>query len=314
MTTLAILGPTASGKTALSLDLATRFNANILSLDSLSIYKEIDIASAKPTREERGSITHFGIDEIYPNENFNVSLYFDIYKEAKERSIKESKDLIIVGGTGFYLKSLLYGLSKKPKISQQSRDEVSKMMQDLNQAYEVMRKNDPKYAQKISSNDSYRIEKWLEIFIQSGQNASTYFKKNQQKPLIDDIIPLFNIKVPKDYLLTRVSKRTHEMVKHGLIDEVVYLEKRYTRVPNALKSIGIKETLAYLDGLYTKNELEENITANTLKLAKRQRTFNQTQFQNIYKGTLEEITKKVAEVFNADSYSQHKEISKHSRL
>ncbi|WP_331775159.1 tRNA (adenosine(37)-N6)-dimethylallyltransferase MiaA [Sulfurospirillum sp. 1612] len=297
MKILAILGPTASGKTALSLDLARKFNANILSLDSLSIYKEIDIASAKPTLEERGDIKHFGIDEIYPHENFNVSLYFDIYKKAQACSIKEHKDLIIVGGTGFYLKSLLCGLSEKPKLSPQNRAKVTQIMQNLSHAYDIMVQNDPKYAQKISPNDSYRIEKWLEIFIQSGLDASTYFSTHQQKPLINDTLPLFNIDVPRDYLATRVSKRTHEMVKQGLIDEVAYLEKRYTRAPNALKSIGIKETLAYLDGLYTKEELEEHITMNTLKLAKRQRTFNQTQFQNITKGSLEEIASKVAKEF-----------------
>src|SRR6218665_1246559 len=111
MKEIAIIGSTASGKTALSLEIANKTNSIILSLDSLCVYKEIEIASAKPTLEERGNIIHFGIDEVYPNEEFDVIKFIELYKKAKDYAIKNNKNLIIVGGTGFYLKALIDGLS-----------------------------------------------------------------------------------------------------------------------------------------------------------------------------------------------------------
>lgn len=109
MKEIAIIGSTASGKTGLSLEIAQQTNSIILSLDSLSVYKEINIASAKPTKVERGDIVHFGIDVLYPNEKFDVIKFFEEYKKAKEYAIKYNKNLIIVGGTGFYLKALIEG-------------------------------------------------------------------------------------------------------------------------------------------------------------------------------------------------------------
>ncbi|MDX1808481.1 MAG: tRNA (adenosine(37)-N6)-dimethylallyltransferase MiaA [Sulfurospirillaceae bacterium] len=297
MKTIAILGPTASGKTSLSIELATEYNANILSLDSLSIYKEIDIASAKPTLEERGNIKHFGIDEIFPDETFNVSIYFDFYKKAMDESIKNSKNLIIVGGTGFYLKSLISGLSNKPIISNKTKEEVAKTLLDLDQAYEILSRYDTEYANKISSNDAYRIEKWFEIYIESGITVSDFFQENKQKPLIDNL-DIFEIEVSKDDLREKISLRTEIMIQNGLIDEAVYLENRYTRTPNSLKSIGIKETFEYLDGLISKDELKEKIVTNTAKLAKRQMTFNKTQFENRIVGNTDLIFKEAKEIFN----------------
>jgi len=299
MKDIAILGATASGKTALSIKLAKEFGANILSLDSLSIYKEIDIASAKPTPKERCEIEHFGIDEIYPNENFNVSIFLDIYKKAKKISEKQSKHLIIVGGTGFYLKSLLSGLSPKPTISKESKNRVLDTLFDIEKAFGFIEKHDKTYAEKISPNDSYRIEKWLEIYFETGSSASAYFENNKQKPLILDI-DIFEIETDKSRLKERIKLRTKGMLKNGLIDEVVYLEKNYTREPNSMKSIGIKETLEFLDGFINRDELEEKITQNTAKLAKRQRTFNSTQFpphikadtETLYKEIKKSLTKK----------------------
>lgn len=297
MKTIAILGATASGKTSLSIRLAKKINANILSLDSLSIYKEIDIASAKPSLQERDGIKHFGIDEILPNENFNVSSFIDFYHKAKNTSAKENKNLIIVGGTGFYLKSLISGLSPKPIISEEAKTKATTMLQNINRAYSIIQKNDEVYAKKISHNDSYRIEKWFEIFFQSGKTTSEYFEENRQKPIIENII-LYEIDTPKEILRQRISLRTKEMLKKGLIDEVVYLEKTYTRQPNWVRSIGIKETLEFLDGFINKNELIEKIIISTAQLAKRQRTFNSTQFDPHVKENIENIYTNVCNLFN----------------
>ena len=143
MKTIAILGPTASGKTALAIELAQKYLAYILSLDSLSIYQEIDIASAKPTLEERKGIPHFGIDVLSPNEHFDVTMFFTLYEEAKKACVKDNASLIIVGGTGFYLKSLMEGLSLKPEISPQTKECIHQHLLDLNATYACIQENDP---------------------------------------------------------------------------------------------------------------------------------------------------------------------------
>ncbi|MDA7847951.1 tRNA (adenosine(37)-N6)-dimethylallyltransferase MiaA [Sulfurospirillum sp.] len=285
MREIAILGPTASGKTSLSIELAKELNANILSLDSLSIYKEIDIASAKPTKQEREGIKHFGIDALHVDEDFSVIVFFELYKEAKKVSQQEGKNLIIVGGTGFYLKSMIDGVSYKPEISEATKLKVT---QSLSQGYELMSELDEVYADVISKNDTYRIEKWLEIYFQTGAIPSQFFEQNQREPLIKDV-EIYEITIEKEILRDRISKRTQIMLDDGLIDEVFYLESKYTRAPNPMKSIGIAEALNFLDGDLSKNELKEKIITNTARLAKRQKTFNASQFKAHFTGSVKEI-------------------------
>ncbi len=280
MREIAILGATASGKTSLSIELAKKLNANILSLDSLSVYKEIDIASAKPTYEERKGVKHFGIDALHVDENFNVVLFFELYKEAKKQSKKEDKNLIIVGGSGFYLKSMIDGVSYRPPISKETKQKVKK---SLHVGYEIMSEFDEVYADTISKNDGYRIEKWLEIYLQTGIVPSQFFKQNSKKPIIKKL-ELYEIDIDKKSLKERIKTRTIKMIDEGLIDEVFSLEKRYTRAPNAMKSIGIGETLSFLDGDLNIDELKERIIINTGRLAKRQKTFNSSQFKEHFKG------------------------------
>lgn len=293
MEQIAILGATASGKTSLSIELAKKYNCVILSLDSLSIYKEIDIASAKPSIQERDGILHFGIDEIHVNDDFNVLLFFELYKKAVNFCNYNQKNLIIVGGTGFYLKSMIEGISHKPHISKKMKEQIKEELLDLKSAYLKIEELDIKSAAKIKANDTYRIEKWFEIYYSTNLIASEYFQKEQRAPVLKDI-RLFEVDIDKDILRDRISQRTDIMLKNGLIDEVVALEKKYTRIPNPMKAIGIKETLDYLDGHLNKEELHEKIVTNTARLAKRQRTFNKTQFAEHVKGDLELLKSKIA--------------------
>ena len=266
MKEIAIIGSTASGKTALSLEIANQTNSIILSLDSLCVYKEIEITSAKPSCKERGDIIHFGIDEVYPNEEFDVIKFIELYKKAKDYAISNDKNLIIVGGTGFYLKALIDGLS-------QGVDSKTKLDISALEAYELLYSIDKKYMQKIEKNDRYRIEKAYSIYKQTGLCPTSYFEKNPKISVAKDL-KIFEILWDKDELKNRIFQRTKIMINSGLIDEVIFLEKKYTREPNCMASIGIIETLEYLDGKLTKQELEEKISANTAKLAKRQNTFN----------------------------------------
>ena len=292
MKELAILGATASGKTALSLELASKYRGIILSLDSLSIYKEIDIASAKPTKKERGDIVHFGIDEIYPDEYFSSAMFIKLYQKAKDYAKSNKTNLIIVGGTSFYLKSLCDGLSKFPKIEQDIKNEVSKIVKDKQKAYEIIKNIDNKYANNISVWDSYRIGKWFEIYLSTKTPASIYFEDNKKEPVIKDL-SIFEIVVDREKLKKKIALRTKKMIQEGIIDEAFYLEKRYTRKPKPLKAIGIKESLEYLDGKMDLVELEERITSATARLAKRQTTFNKTQFKDIKRGDIKDIRNEI---------------------
>jgi len=290
MKEIAIIGSTASGKTGLSLEIAQQTNSIILSLDSLSVYKEIDIASAKPTKEERGDIVHFGIDEVYPNEKFDVTQFFECYKKAKNFAKENDKNLIIVGGTGFYLKALVEGLSTG--IEQDIKLDIP-----INEAYELLYSLDKNYMENIAQNDKYRIEKAYSIYKQSNMSPSEYFEKNPKIPLAKDL-EIFEIVWEREELKKRINLRTSLMMKEGIIDEVIYLEKNYRRSPNSMASIGIVETLDYLDGKLTKKELEEKIALNTAKLAKRQNTFNKGQFKNKTSNIIENLNSDIIKYFS----------------
>lgn len=285
---LSIIGPTASGKSDLAIKIAKKIDAYILSIDSLSIYKEIDIVSAKPSKEELLEIKHFGIDVLNPDDYFSVDVFIDLYKEVKTLCEKEGKNLIIVGGTSFYLKSLLNGLSSLPTIDAKMREEVNKKLQNLRASYNLLEKIDPEYMKNISQNDSYRIEKALLIYEASSLTPSQYFKANPPKPIIENL-DIYNIDVDRNVLRERISKRTHKMLDLGLIDEICYLEQKYTRLPHSMGSIGIVEVLDYLDNKTSKDEMCELISIHTAQLAKRQQTFNRTQFENIKSASLEEL-------------------------
>lgn len=290
MKEIAIIGSTASGKTALSLEIASKTNSIILSLDSLCVYKEIDIVSAKPTLEERGEILHFGIDEVYPNVEFDVVCFMELYKKAKEYALKNNKNLIIVGGTGFYLKALIDGLSLG--IETKIKLDIS-----VSEAYDLLYSLDEMYMKKIEKNDKYRVEKAYAIYKQTGLTPTLYFEKNPKIPLAKDL-KIFEILWEKEELKKRVASRTNTMIKSGLIDEIIYLERKYTRAPNCMSSIGIVETFEYLDGKLSKEELEEKISQNTMKLAKRQNTFNKGQFLNKTSNIIDNLNSDILKYFS----------------
>jgi tRNA dimethylallyltransferase len=288
MKQIAIIGPTASGKSDLAIEVALKTNSYILSIDSLSIYKEVDIVSAKPSKEDLSKVRHFGIDELFLDEYFSVEVFIKLYKEVASLCKKEGKNLVIVGGTSFYLKTLLSGLSPTPKISKEIYKEVKKELNDLKKVYTFLYEKDKEYMKNISKNDKYRIEKALLIYKASGEVPSLWFSKNPPKPIIKDI-DIYEIAVKREVLRKRIEARTKKMYETGLIDEVCFLERKYTRSPNPMKSIGIVEVLDYLDGKISKDEMLELISTHTAQLAKRQQTFNKSQFSNITSLPLEEL-------------------------
>jgi len=201
---------------------------------------------------------------------------------------KDNKNLIIIGGTSFYLKSLMQGLSKIPTITEQTIQTVNSKLKNLPKCYDLLMDIDPLYMKNITSNDRYRIEKALLIYESSNIIPTKWFELNPPKPIIENI-DIFNIEVDREILRERISQRTQQMYRLGLIDEICYLEQKYSRLPNAMGAIGIVEVLEYLDGKVTQEKMLENISIHTAQLAKRQQTFNRTQFKNVVNAPLEKL-------------------------
>jgi len=285
---LAIIGPTASGKSDLAIKIAKKIDAYILSIDSLSIYKEIDIVSAKPSKDELREIKHFGINVLSPDDYFSVDILINLYKEITSICKSDNKNLVIVGGTSFYLKSLVQGLSRLPDITKEISLKVEKELSNLKSCYNILNQVDPNYMKNIDENDSYRIEKALLIYRASNLSPSEWFKQNPPTPTISNL-DIYNIDVDREILRDRILKRTNKMLDLCLIDEICFLEQKYTRLPHAMGSIGIVEVLEFLDGKVTKEIMIENISTHTAQLAKRQQTFNRTQFENVINAPLEKL-------------------------
>lgn len=276
----AIIGPTASGKSAFAINLALKIGGVILSLDALSLYKEIDIASAKPELDELKSVRHFGINLVYPDEHFNVGDFIDEYEKAKEFATINKCPLIITGGTGFYLKAMMSGLS--PRV-----EDVKTSLSNA-EIYALALKIDPEFTAKFSQNDSYRLLKWYSIYARTGEIPSIFLRENRSKPTIKSL-KIFEILSPPEILNPRIYARTKNMIKNGLLDEARYLFKKYGYEVKALNSVGLKECGQVLRGEILSSELENLISTHTIQLAKRQRTFFRSQFKDKISAPLENL-------------------------
>lgn len=255
-------------------------------MDSLSIYKDINIASAKPSLKERKNIKHYALDHLNIDEKNNAQLFKILLENAMRVSSKEV--LLIVGGSSFYLKSILEGLSDTPKISGEEVAKIEQEISTLADPYAFLKSIDPTIAFKIHPNDTYRIHKALEIFYLTGTPPSEYFKANPKKPF-EHAISLFALSMEKSALHNNIKQRTKNMLHSGLIEEIKALYAKYPKDSQPFKAIGVKESILFLEKQLTLKELEEAITSNTIKLAKRQNTFNKTQFNNLYTGSVKEV-------------------------
>ncbi|GAA8002591.1 tRNA (adenosine(37)-N6)-dimethylallyltransferase MiaA [Helicobacter pylori] len=255
-------------------------------MDSLSIYKDINIASAKPSLKERKNIKHYALDHLNIDEKNNAQLFKTLLEGAIRVSSKEI--LLIVGGSSFYLKSILEGLSNMPKLIGEEVVKIEREINSLADPYAFLKSIDPTIAFKIHPNDTYRIYKALEIFYLTGMPPSEYFKANPKKPF-EHAISLFALSVEKNALHNNIKQRTKNMLHSGLVEEIKALYTQYPKDSQPFKAIGVKESILFLEKRLTLKELEEAITSNTIKLAKRQNTFNKTQFNNLYTGSVGEV-------------------------
>ena len=273
---IVIVGPTASGKTALSIELAKKINGEIISCDSMQIYKDLNIGSAKPTIEEMQGIKHYLIDEVEPTQRFSVAEYKKRAEKAIEEIIKKGKTPIVVGGTGLYANSLIYGIEyNEIKYDEKYRNELMKFAQTeegLESLFEKAKKIDPKAMEKISKNDKKRIIRILEIYNSTGATKTEQEKESRKNDVKYDY-KVFALNMERSVLYERINKRVDIMLEQGLIEEVKNILKKYNEFPTAMQAIGYKEIVEYFNGDLTKQEAIEKIKQESRRYAKRQITW-----------------------------------------
>jgi len=273
---IVIVGPTASGKTEISIRLAQKINGEIISCDSMQIYKDMNIGTAKPDKKEQGGIKHYLIDCVSPESRFSVSEYKKLAIEAIEEILSKGKTPIIVGGTGLYIDSLIYGIEfQEMKFDEKYRSQLEEKASEkegLLELYNLAYRIDPDAMKIISPNDKKRIIRILEIYKNTGKN-----KTQQNIESVKNGVPynynVFAIKWEREKLYDRINKRVDLMIEKGLIKEVQWLLEKYDTFPTAMQGLGYKEVVEYIEGKLTKEEMIEKIKQQTRKYAKRQLTW-----------------------------------------
>lgn len=272
---IVIGGPTASGKTGLSVELAKRINGEIISADSMQIYKKMDIGTAKVTEEEKQGIKHYMIDIIEPDKRYSVSEYKHNAENAIKEIIKNGHIPIIVGGTGLYINSLIYNINyPELNFDEEYRKYLEKRAEKeglevlYNEAYKI----DKLATEQISKNDRKRIIRILEIYKETGKTKTDLEVESRKNPPEYDY-KVFGINMERDILYDRINKRVDIMLNQGLVKEVEEIYKAYKNFPTAMQGLGYKEVVEYLQGNYTYEEMKDKIKMESRRYAKRQITW-----------------------------------------
>ncbi len=273
---LVIVGPTAVGKTYVSIELAKKFNTEIISADSMQVYKYMDIGTAKVTEEEACGIKHHMLDLVYPNEEFSVSEFQKIAEKHIDNLIDNDKLPIVIGGSGLYVNSLLYDLDFG-KVK--SDEKVKKYYTDFynehgtEKLHELLVNVDSEAAAKIHKNNIKRVIRALEVCHITGKKFSE-MNTDIRKPSEKYNCIIIGLEMDRDILYQRINKRVDIMVENGLIEEVKsLLDKGYDRNLVSLQGIGYKEIIDYLEGKTTKQDAINILKTNTRRFAKRQFTW-----------------------------------------
>ena len=298
-TIIVICGPTASGKTSLGIELAKKIDGEIISCDSMQIYKDMDIGTAKASKEERKLAKHYLIDFVSPDERYSVA---DFKKDA-ESAIKEilakNKTPILVGGTGLYINSLIYNIEyKEEKTDLEYRKQLEEI--DIEELYKRALEIDEEACQKVSKTDRKRLSRILEIYHTTGK-TKTQLEIESRKEL-EYNYKIFVLSMERALLYDRINKRVDLMIESGLIEEVKTILNKYSNFPTAMQGLGYKEVLEYLDGKINKDEMIEKIKQESRRYAKRQLTWFRSYKDAIWldgiKNSKEENVKIILENIN----------------
>lgn len=271
-----LTGPTAVGKTALSISLAKQINGAIISADSMQVYKHMDIGSAKIMPEEMDGVKHYLIDEFEPDEDFHVARFVQRAKECLKEIYDNGQIPIIAGGTGFYIQALLYDIDfSEQDADSEYRRELEQLAKEQGAEYlhEMLKKVDEKSAEAIHANNVKRVIRALEFYHLTGQKISEHNETEKQKQSPYNFA-YFVLTDERAHLYERIDKRVDIMVEQGLVEEVKQLKNMgFHREMVSMQGLGYKEILAYLDGEMTLEEAIYIVKRETRHFAKRQLTW-----------------------------------------
>jgi tRNA dimethylallyltransferase len=270
-----INSPTATGKTGLAIDLALEFGGEIISADSLQVYRYLDIGTAKPTMEQRNKVKHYLIDVVDPDEEFNAAIFTEKSRAIIAELAKKRKPVFVVGGTGLYIRALLQGIIETPKVDENLRNYYRHLGEIHGKEYlfGLLQKKDAQAAQKIKPNDTIRVIRALEVLEQSGESI---ISKQSRHSFADSPYDTYKIglQVDSEQLKERIAQRTEKMIAIGLLSEVESLLKRgYSEKLKPMQSLGYRQVIKYLSGECNWEEALHLINRDTWHYAKRQMTW-----------------------------------------
>ncbi len=271
------MGPTASGKTAVALELARRLPVEIISVDSAMVYRDMNIGTAKPDHDTRLQVRHHLIDIIDPTQNYSAAQFHDDALEAMHGIIGRGRVPLLTGGTMLYFKALREGLSDLPAANDDTRMVIDAMAADVGwpAIHRELERIDPSTALRLDPNDSQRIQRAMEVFYLTGKPMSELIAAQKRADLPYRMIPLALLPGDRGVLHERIADRFEVMLEMGLINEVRELRENYDLKPGmpSMRCVGYRQTGQYLDGEYGLAELRDKAVAATRQLAKRQLTW-----------------------------------------
>ncbi len=299
---LTIVGPTASGKTSLAIDLARKINGEVISLDSRQIYKGMCIGTAQPTREERLGVKHHLIGCFQPSKFISSGKYFSMVKDKISEIKKQNKKPIICGGSGLYYRAIQKGIFEGSKSNLQIRDRLdSEYLKDPQILYEKLKSIDKEYSKIVHINNKQRLIRALEIFESTGKSPSDHFQSQKLNPVKTIKLYTVFLKWERNTINTRINERTKEMFKQGWIGEVknlLELQKEYSKEFPPLNSIGYKHIRAYLNSEITKENMLNLIIIRTRQFARRQEKWFKKEPIDLYLQMDQLEKKKIPEILD----------------
>lgn len=271
-----LTGPTAVGKTALSIQLARAVGGEIISADSMQVYRHMDIGSAKVTREEMDGVPHYLIDILEPTEEFNVAVFKELASEAVREIYSHGNIPIVAGGTGFYIQAILYDIDFTQEGEEREiREELERLAEERGAAFlhDLLKEIDPEAAQEIHANNRKRVIRAIEFYRKTGERISEHNKRERQKKSPYDFL-YFVLTDDRKRLYERIDRRVDGMIEAGLVDEVKRLKAMgCTKDMVSMQGLGYKEILDYLQENLSLDEAVEIIKRDTRHFAKRQITW-----------------------------------------
>ena len=269
-----LLGPTASGKTELSLKLAEKLDTAIISADSRQCYKHINIGTAKPSPEEMKRVKHYNISLLELEEDDNAMNFQRRAKVWEQQILENSDHVLYVGGSTLHIQSLIQPFNEMPEADEDNINKLNERVESegLESLYNMLREIDPEYLEKMDGMNRQRIIRALDVWMQTGKPFSSFHQRGEIQP--DEHTVVFGLRWPRQKLYERINKRVDEMIERGLVNEVKsILEAGHSKDLQSLNTVGYQEITKYLDGEWSLEKAIEKIKTSTRRYSKRQMTW-----------------------------------------